>query len=619
MTTGITGPQTVVFGIQLLNMYAPLKIKSGIRQTRATTFMAKRGEDLRDLPQLLDPTQALTIQNYIITTDGGLGSRRGLKRLFNIAGTNGITMLEKFTEDIIIFGYSTIVAAYEISTDTVTNIKTNFTTDDPFSGVRYGDYFFVCNKSEKIGRISRTLAYDAQTVNFTVGTLLTGGTSGATATILEDADAGLTGTLTLGNVVGTFVDNEIITGSPTGSATVNGTLTWAYTTVSAAPIAGVLQIIGPRLHAGNLVEDSTAVKYSSVDTGANPPFTDWTVGTLATSAGLVNFRNGGTVRSILPLGPLIVALQDNGKFAFQINTVDSGGTLSKIDQIQLSAIDSGGARGAISTNQGIFYANKAGLWQLIAVAQQNIPYSGQEALQSILLGANYFDDVNLSNADFVYDPKIKTVFLTCAKDSDTNNFVICYGLENKAFFQFNGWNISRFLNFNSSTIYAGSALNNRTYTAFSGFDDDGADIWTTYYQELKMGELFTRQELIDQYIQGFLSASSVIQVAYDIYDVQGNFVPDKVTFNWTPQAGSNLSDGYGIASWGTGAWGGDVDTAGLIECFDGAKGYINNYQRIRLKITAHAQVPHAVNWVSLRSKQKVQIRRRKMVLTSSSN
>ncbi len=72
-----------------------------------------------------------------------------------------------------------------------------------------------------------TLAYDAQTANFTVGALLTGGTSGATATILADVDAGSTGTLTLAGITGVFQTNETITddnGSP-GSATSDGVAT----------------------------------------------------------------------------------------------------------------------------------------------------------------------------------------------------------------------------------------------------------------------------------------------------------------------------------------------------------------------------------------------------------
>lgn len=75
-------------------------------------------------------------------------------------------------------------------------------------------------------RAGSTLAYDTQTANFSKGAVLTGATSGATARIQDDSDSGATGTLTLIDIKGEFIDNEIITddnGSP-GSATVNGTL-----------------------------------------------------------------------------------------------------------------------------------------------------------------------------------------------------------------------------------------------------------------------------------------------------------------------------------------------------------------------------------------------------------
>lgn len=82
--------------------------------------------------------------------------------------------------------------------------------------------------------VSGDLDYDAQTGNFVVGLTITGGTSGATGVILKDTDAGVTGTLVLGNVVGTFQDNEVITDTGTGSADVNGTLDPTVTTVNKA-------------------------------------------------------------------------------------------------------------------------------------------------------------------------------------------------------------------------------------------------------------------------------------------------------------------------------------------------------------------------------------------------
>lgn len=68
-----------------------------------------------------------------------------------------------------------------------------------------------------------TLNFDAQSANFTVGLVVTGGTSGAKGTIVSQTDAGTTGTLVLNlrNAIA-FVDNEALTDSSTGAAVVNG-------------------------------------------------------------------------------------------------------------------------------------------------------------------------------------------------------------------------------------------------------------------------------------------------------------------------------------------------------------------------------------------------------------
>lgn len=73
-------------------------------------------------------------------------------------------------------------------------------------------------------RQGSTLAYDSQTANFTVGQLLTGGTSGAKARIIADSDSGATGTLTLKDITKEFVNGETITDGAGGSARANGTL-----------------------------------------------------------------------------------------------------------------------------------------------------------------------------------------------------------------------------------------------------------------------------------------------------------------------------------------------------------------------------------------------------------
>lgn len=78
-----------------------------------------------------------------------------------------------------------------------------------------------------------TLSYTAQSANYTAGLVITGGTSGATAVIVSDSDAGSTGTLTITNIVGTFVNGETVTDSGTGSATAN-----VFTLTAAAALKG---------------------------------------------------------------------------------------------------------------------------------------------------------------------------------------------------------------------------------------------------------------------------------------------------------------------------------------------------------------------------------------------
>ena len=82
-------------------------------------------------------------------------------------------------------------------------------------------FYFIARPAQRPGS---NLAYDAQTGNFTLGKILTGGTSSATARIVADTDAGATGTLVLRDISGEFVDNESITDGSGGIAVANGVL-----------------------------------------------------------------------------------------------------------------------------------------------------------------------------------------------------------------------------------------------------------------------------------------------------------------------------------------------------------------------------------------------------------
>ncbi|WP_341893736.1 hypothetical protein [Ferrovibrio terrae] len=111
------------------------------------------------------------------------------------------------------------------------------------NGTGVGGYWIAVTAK----RAGSTLLYDAQSANFTVGDVLTGATSGATARIIADSDGGTTGTLTLRDIDGAFIDNEVITGSSGGSALANGAL-----------VAGSVALLGSVADVRTAYEDDSA-------------------------------------------------------------------------------------------------------------------------------------------------------------------------------------------------------------------------------------------------------------------------------------------------------------------------------------------------------------------------
>lgn len=133
---------------------------------------------------------------------------------------------------------TTVVYKEKLNPNEVVQIAVSATAEQ-VNGSDYADIFVI----HSARCAPATLPYDAQTVNFTVGRTIKGATSGATAIIVADSDSGSTGTLSLGDVSGTFVDNELITEVGfTGSARVNGSLTLG--TVSLVSTATDVRSVG---------------------------------------------------------------------------------------------------------------------------------------------------------------------------------------------------------------------------------------------------------------------------------------------------------------------------------------------------------------------------------------
>ena len=126
------------------------------------------------------------------------------------------------------------------------------------------------------GRGTGTLAYDTYDSSFVIpdqtGETVTGGTSGATGTIVSAhwIIPNDTGEIDLENIVGTFLDNEDITSSGGGEASVNGTLSGNTPMLNDALASPLLvdmeaDYISDRIYIGNLYGDMHRV----LDIGKN--------------------------------------------------------------------------------------------------------------------------------------------------------------------------------------------------------------------------------------------------------------------------------------------------------------------------------------------------------------
>lgn len=221
--------------------------------------------------------------------------------------------------------------AAAVTTTDATPTKAWATTLDPGQHIRIeakviarrrnGTDYYSAHKGFTARRPGSSLAYELQTGNFTAGNTITGATSGATAIIAADSDGGTTGTLTLYNIVGAFVDDEIISDGAGGSATVNGTLVAqnvVMLTYVDLPYDGqTVNFAAGRTVTGG-TSGATAIIVSDSDSGATGTLTLKNIHgdfvdneALTDSGGGAAVVNGTTGASATALASSIIAPRDN--------------------------------------------------------------------------------------------------------------------------------------------------------------------------------------------------------------------------------------------------------------------------------------------------------------------
>jgi hypothetical protein len=304
--------------------------------------------------------------------------------------------------------------------------------------------------------------------------------------------------------------------------------------------------------------------------------------------------------------------QDKGKFAFTTATLDSGGVISKYEEPAMTRVDFGGDMG-IMTPDGVFYVNEAGLWNLVSVGENDIPFNDQEAITSKTLGFKYFDNINFSNADLVHDARRNYLYITCGKDSDVNNHIIAYNLSTKSFQEFTNWNLSTFLN-DDQTIYAGSAIETKFFE-ITGGEDDGQPIPTEFIQEFNLGDLNTRNKLDRFDAEGGFSQGTEITIDFDIYDAAGCFESSKVTATWTAQCLAVGGDGFDADPYAGHFDGDSSDSEGLVNSSGQINPKIANFTRLIIRLTSNDRLPHIIYWLKCEGRIKAKTRKSRSAIT----
>jgi hypothetical protein len=576
--------------------YIPSELPVGTTASKQTTF-AKKGENLLDLSQFLGTDYAKRIENLLPIADGRLEKCQGYTD-YRTQGTAPIT-------NSIIFNGNDYFGTGDKLYVNSTLVKT-MAGSGTFSLVRFGDYIMVTNGTEKVGRVTSTLAFDGQTVNYTVGLKVTGGTSGATGIILEMTDAGATGTLTLGEVTpnpttgSLFIDNENLTDSGTGNGVVNGTLTFTYTTISLAPICERLFIYNKRLVCGAISTDKTKVICSEEFTGTFPVFTFPAAATPALTTDQFNysFSNGGDVKDFAVLGSQLITLYARGEAGIRADVLDYSGVgvrLNIITDFQRQGL--GGLR-ALSTKYGVFYTNDAGVYQMTSGGNTNQPYSEQQVVITKLFDDAFIDTLDFSNSTLYLDEKRNLLYIACAESSSFNNLVLVYNIDTKAFTRRTGWYISSFYN-DGLTVYGSSSIEGKIYKLFDGNTDGDQDIAIIFEQEFTQGNIAGLQMLQEVYAGGSLADDQTVTIEFDIYNKAGTLISNYKTLDWSLSAISGSGLGIGTGGIGSTPIGGGGAYSLTTQSLFHKMLKIHEWSRLVVRLTEESGLPLELNWLSL--------------------
>lgn len=188
--------------------------------------MPTSGTNLEDDSQMMDTTNALWIENYLVHGRAKMQKRPGQIENFDVGDGNTIPFEEEFLYNYDIIPSGTTVRAYDNVNDSFTTIKSDFTSS-AYTGGRYGDYFFINTPLDGLWRIYFQFTwseyYDLSGTNIFIVSA-NAGSSISPSDVLTDTGTGNTGTVSAVTALSATSFQLTITGL-SGSFTLGGAVT----------------------------------------------------------------------------------------------------------------------------------------------------------------------------------------------------------------------------------------------------------------------------------------------------------------------------------------------------------------------------------------------------------
>jgi len=262
------------------------------------------------------------------------------------------------------------------------------------NGTDSGIYYDGTELQPLVSTAVNDLPYDALTGNFAVGQTVTGGTSGATATILAIAPVSDTeGVLKTGPITGAFVDNEALTDAATGAATSNGSTSLASSiTITNVDTADLSQVWIYKERLFFTEKDTLSVWYLPVDSIGGAA-TEFNFGSVFRRGGSILFGTTWSADSGAGFDDRCVFVTTEGEIAvFEGNDPDSASTWGLVGVYQIgkpvdkhAAVQVGGDV-IIVTDDGMVPLSQALAKERTALMAAAITYPIEDAWRGAISG-----------------------------------------------------------------------------------------------------------------------------------------------------------------------------------------------------------------------------------------